>query len=55
MTREVRTLRYLKGKALVLRLERPEEFELDGDRFGEVIALRATVDALGLAVRVPPQ
>ena len=55
MTREVRTLRYLKGKALVLRLERPEEFELDGDPFGEVIALRATVDPLGLAVRVPPQ
>ena len=31
------------------------EFELDGDPFGEVIALRDTVEPLGLAVRVPPQ
>jgi diacylglycerol kinase family enzyme len=55
LSREVRTLRYLKGKELVLRLERPQEFELDGDAFGEAVAIRATVDPLALTVRVPRQ
>jgi diacylglycerol kinase (ATP) len=31
MSREVRALRYLRGSELTLRLEHPEEFELDGD------------------------
>jgi diacylglycerol kinase (ATP) len=52
-SREVRTLRYLKGSELVLRLEHPEEFELDGDPFGEAIALKARVDHLALLVRIP--
>jgi diacylglycerol kinase (ATP) len=42
MSREVRALRYLRGSELTLRLEHPEEFELDGDPFGEAIALKAT-------------
>lgn len=53
LTKEVRTLRYLKGSNLVLRLDRAEEFELDGDSFGKVIAVKATVDHLGLTVKVP--
>jgi diacylglycerol kinase (ATP) len=53
LTKEVRTLRYLKGKQLVMRLEQPQEFELDGDPFGEAIALKATVDPLALTVRIP--
>jgi diacylglycerol kinase (ATP) len=53
MSREVRALRYLRGSELTLRLERPEEFELDGDPFGEAIALKARVDHLGLRVMVP--
>lgn len=53
MTKEVRTLRYLRGRELVMRLDRPEEFELDGDAFGKLIALRATVDHRSLAVKVP--
>lgn len=52
-TKEVRTLRYLKGKSFVARLSRPEEYELDGDPFGKAIALRATVEHLGLIVKVP--
>lgn len=52
-TREVRTLRYLKGKSFVARLSRPEEYELDGDPFGKAVALRAVVDHLALTVRVP--
>jgi diacylglycerol kinase (ATP) len=53
MSREVRALRYLRGKELTIRLEHPEEFELDGDPFGEAIALKAKVDHLGLLVMVP--
>ena len=53
LTKEVRTLRYLKGSQLVLRLEKPQEFELDGDPFGEAIALKATIDHLALTVRIP--
>jgi diacylglycerol kinase (ATP) len=53
MSREVRALRYLRGRELTIRLEHPEEFELDGDPFGEAIALRAKVDHLALLVMVP--
>jgi diacylglycerol kinase (ATP) len=53
LTKEVRTLRYLKGTQLVMRLEQPQEYELDGDPFGEAIALKATVDHLALTVRIP--
>lgn len=53
LTREVRTLRYLKGRNIVMRLDNAEEFELDGDSFGKIIALRAFVDPLALIVKVP--
>jgi diacylglycerol kinase (ATP) len=53
LSREVRALRYLRGTDFVMRLDHPEEFELDGDPFGEAIALRATVDHLALTVKVP--
>jgi diacylglycerol kinase (ATP) len=55
LSREVRALRYLRGSELILRLEHPEDFELDGDPFGEAIALKATVDHLGLIVKVPQE
>jgi diacylglycerol kinase family enzyme len=53
LTREVRTLRYLKGARFELQLDHPEEFELDGDDFGMVTAFRATVDAGAVRVRIP--
>ena len=52
-TKEVRTLRYLKGKEIVLRTESPQQFQLDGDTMGEVVAVRARVKPEGLAVRIP--
>lgn len=55
LSREVRALRYLKGSELVLRLDEPEEFELDGDPYGQAIALKAKVDHLALLVKVPPR
>ncbi|MEZ5189629.1 MAG: hypothetical protein R2717_01230 [Schumannella sp.] len=53
ITREVRTLRYLKASRVTARLDRAEDFELDGDDYGDAIAFRAWVDAGGLLVRVP--
>ncbi len=53
LTKEVRVLRYLRGKELKLRLDREEEFELDGDGFGKAVAIRAIVDPLALTVKVP--
>ncbi|GMA94979.1 hypothetical protein GCM10025881_18030 [Pseudolysinimonas kribbensis] len=53
MAREVRALRYYRARELDVRLERPEEFELDGDPFGEVIGFRLRVDPGSLIVRVP--
>lgn len=53
LTKEVRVLRYLRGRELKLRLDREEEFELDGDGFGKAVAIRAIVDPLALVVKVP--
>jgi diacylglycerol kinase family enzyme len=53
MAREVRALRYYRARELQVRLERPEEFELDGDPFGEVTGFRLRVDPGSLIVRVP--
>ena len=53
LSREIRALRYLRGKELIIRLEHPEDFELDGDPYGEAIALKAWVDHLALLVMVP--
>lgn len=52
-SREVRTLRYNKGKKLVVRLDSPQDFEIDGDSVGKAVALRAVVDPGALTVRVP--
>ncbi|MEO6114777.1 MAG: diacylglycerol kinase, partial [Pseudolysinimonas sp.] len=53
LAREVRTLRYLRGRRISVRLDRPEDFELDGDDFGLVLAFDAHVDPASLIVRVP--
>ncbi len=53
LTKEVRTLRYLKGAKFEVSLERPDDFELDGDVFGEVKGFRATVDPGAVRVRLP--
>jgi len=53
LSREVRTLRYMKGQRLILRLDREEEFELDGDAGGKAVAMRISVDPGAVIVRVP--
>jgi diacylglycerol kinase (ATP) len=49
----VRALRYFRARELTVRIERSEEFELDGDPFGEVVGFRLRVDPTSLTVRVP--
>jgi diacylglycerol kinase (ATP) len=51
--KQVRALNYLTGRELILRLDRPQDVELDGDLFGRVSALRTRVDPGSLRVRVP--
>ncbi|WP_175338810.1 diacylglycerol kinase family protein [Leifsonia sp. C5G2] len=51
--REVRAMNYLKGREFVMRLNRPQEVDLDGDLFGRASALRTWVDPLSLIVKVP--
>ena len=48
-------LRYETARRLVARLSRPEQVELDGDGFGEAVAIRAWIEAGALTVRVPAQ
>jgi len=49
----VRALRYLRGRSIHVDLDRPEEFELDGDEFGMIVGFRAHVDPASLIVRMP--
>jgi len=42
-----------QGRTLVVRLNRPEEVELDGDPFGEMVGCRVTIDPGSLSVMVP--
>ncbi|PTL72770.1 diacylglycerol kinase [Rathayibacter caricis DSM 15933] len=53
LTKEVSALRYVKGRELVVRLEKAQEIELDGDPFGSTSAFRTWIEPGGLTVRVP--
>jgi len=53
LTADVKDVTYLRGKDLRLRVDEPQEFQLDGDEFGEVKAVHAWVDAGALTIRVP--
>jgi diacylglycerol kinase family enzyme len=55
MTPEVRALNYVKGRKLTVSLARAEEIELDGDGFGNCVALKTWVVPGGLTVRVPQE
>lgn len=51
--KEERPLRYMRGEEFVVRLEKADEFEIDGDPMGEIVAFRAKIDAGSLDVRIP--
>lgn len=54
-TKEVDALNYIKGKRFTLTFNRPEPIELDGDEFGDAVALRTWAEHGGLRVRVPAE
>jgi diacylglycerol kinase (ATP) len=53
LSKDVRDVTYLTGRQLAMSVEHPEEFQLDGDEFGEVRSVRLWVDAGALTVKVP--
>jgi diacylglycerol kinase family enzyme len=53
LTADVRDVAYFRGARLRVELERPEEFQLDGDEFGKVVAIECSTDPGALVVRVP--
>ena len=54
LSADVRDVTYLTGTDLRMTVEgRPEEFQLDGDEFGEARSVHAWVDPGALTVKVP--
>ena len=53
LSRDVKDVTYLTGRTLSMTVETPQEFQLDGDEFGEAKAVTTTVDPGSLTVKVP--
>jgi diacylglycerol kinase family enzyme len=53
LTADVRDVLYATGKEMRMTVEIPQEFQLDGDEFGQAKSLHAWVDPGALAVKVP--
>ncbi len=50
---DVRDVTYVSGKSLRMTVETPQEFQLDGDDFGEAKSVHTWVEHGALTVRVP--
>jgi diacylglycerol kinase family enzyme len=55
LTKEIRALRYLKGRKIVVSLTQPSDIELDGDSVGTAMALKTWIEPGALTVRVPAE
>jgi diacylglycerol kinase (ATP) len=53
LSRDVKDVTYLTGKDLHLTVDEPEQFQLDGDEFGEAKSVHAWVSPGALDVKVP--
>jgi diacylglycerol kinase family enzyme len=53
LSKDVKDVTYLTGRDVRLTVDEPEDFQLDGDEFGELKSVHAWVDAGALDVRVP--
>lgn len=53
LSKDVRDVTYLTAREIRMTVEHPQEFQLDGDEFGEAKTVRAWVDPGALTVRVP--
>lgn len=53
LSRDAKDVTYITGKDLRMTVETPQEFQLDGDEFGEAKSVHAWVEPGALTVRVP--
>lgn len=53
LSADVRDVAYLRARTLGMTVDAPQEFQLDGDEFGEAISVHTAVDAGALTVKVP--
>jgi diacylglycerol kinase (ATP) len=53
LSRDVKDVTYVTGRDLRMVVEVPQEFQLDGDEFGEAKSVHTWVDPGALTVRVP--
>lgn len=55
LSKDVKDVTYWTGRDLSLWVEKPQEFQLDGDEFGEVTHVHAWVESSALTIRVPAE
>ena len=55
LSKDVKDVAYWRGKDLVIDVTTPQEFQLDGDEFGEATHVHTWIDAGALTVRVPAE
>ena len=53
LSKDVKDVMSFRGKSLELEVSPAQEFELDGDEYGEVVAMRAWVEKQSLRIKVP--
>ena len=53
LSRDAKDVTYFTGRKLSMTVDVPQEFQLDGDEFGEAKSVHAWVDAGALTVKVP--
>lgn len=53
LSKDVKDVSYFQCRSLRISVDEPQEFQLDGDKFGEAQSVRIWVDPGGLTVKVP--
>jgi diacylglycerol kinase (ATP) len=53
LSKDAKDVAYWRARSLQLWVDSPQEFQLDGDEFGEAVQVIARVDAGSLAVQMP--
>ena len=53
LSADVRDVKYFTTRDLTMTVDVPQEFQLDGDEFGEAVTVHTWVDAGALTVRMP--
>ena len=53
LSADVRDVTYLRARELAMTVDVAQEFQLDGDEFGEALSVRTTLDPGALTVKMP--